>query len=101
MAQQSERAMELISEIKPQDPLYNEQITMTSAVEWYYEHTVVLGKTNYAELLNKAKQIEKGQIMEGFKAGNHSEMRGGKVIDAISEQYYNETYSNNTSNTNP
>ena len=32
-----------------------------TAVEWYYEQTVVLGMTNYAELLQQAKQMEKEQ----------------------------------------
>jgi len=38
------------------------------------------------------KQIEKEQIEEAYKEGNHSEMRGGKVIFEKMEQYYNETY---------
>jgi hypothetical protein len=66
-----------------------------TAVNWLIEQ---LKERGYAGqfpphlLFDHAKQMEKEQIMEGFKAGNHSEMRGGKVIDAISEQYYNEAY---------
>ena len=40
-----------------------------SAVEWYYDQTVVYGKTNYAELLEQAKQIEKEQRKEDIKMG--------------------------------
>lgn len=36
--------------------------------------------------------MEKEQIIKAFKTGNHTEMRGGKFIDDISEQYYNETF---------
>jgi hypothetical protein len=40
----------------------------------------------------KYKQMEKEQIEDAYKEGNHSEMRGGKVIFEKMEQYYNETY---------
>jgi hypothetical protein len=35
-----------------------------TAVEWYYQQTVVEGKTNYAELLEQAKAIEREQMEE-------------------------------------
>ena len=41
---------------------------------------------------SKAKQMEKEQIEMAYKEGNHSEMRGGKVIFEKMESYYNETY---------
>jgi len=40
----------------------------------------------------KAKKMEKQQIIDSFKIGNHSEMRGGKILLLISEQYYKENY---------
>lgn len=67
-----------------------------TAVEWLEEKMKKLTPPGYqteiSAMLEKAKQMEKGQIIETFKAGNHTEMRGGKVIGIISEQYYNETY---------
>jgi len=33
-----------------------------TAIDWYYEQTVVLGKTNYAELLEQAKGKEQNFI---------------------------------------
>jgi hypothetical protein len=44
------------------------------------------------EEIQQAKQMEKEQIEEAWDEGNHSEMRGGKVIFEKMEQYYNETY---------
>jgi hypothetical protein len=35
-----------------------------TAIEWYYQQTVVEGKTNYAELLQQAKAMEREQIEE-------------------------------------
>jgi hypothetical protein len=37
-------------------------------------------------------QMEKEQIEMAYKEGNHSEMRGGKVIFEKMEEYFNETY---------
>jgi len=36
--------------------------------------------------------MEKEHICNAYKEGNHSEMRGGKFINPIAEQYYNETF---------
>ena len=35
-----------------------------TAVEWYYEQTVIQGNTNYYELLEQAKELEKQQIID-------------------------------------
>jgi len=59
-----------------------------TAVEWYYDQTVVYGKTNYAELLEQAKQMEKEQIIEAYQQGCFDD--GPNFTNA--EQYYNETY---------
>lgn len=45
-----------------------------------------------SEIEDKARAMHKEQIEEAYKEGNHSEMRGGKVIFEKTEQYYNETY---------
>jgi hypothetical protein len=57
----------------------------------------ILNKEGFAPVLTdeeiqQAKQMEKEQIETAYKEGNHSEMRGGKVIFEKMEQYYNETY---------
>jgi hypothetical protein len=44
------------------------------------------------EIIEQAKEMEKEQICNAYKEGNHSEMRGGKFINPIAEQYYNETF---------
>jgi hypothetical protein len=65
-----------------------------TAVEWYYEQTVIEGKTNYFELLEQAKQIEKEQSKQDYDAG----LFDGTMDDVKdrlyknAEQYYNETY---------
>jgi hypothetical protein len=79
-----------------------------TALDWYIEQ---LDKLEYEyenkgigilkyidrskEIRNQAKQMEKEQIEMAYKEGNHSEMRGGKVIFEKMEQYYNETYGGN------
>ena len=73
----------------------NSDKSMT-AVEWLQIKMATSPTQEMVENINvwfkEAKQMEKGQIIETFKAGNHTEMRGGKVIGIISEQYYNETF---------
>lgn len=56
-----------------------------TAVDWYYEQTVVKGKQNYYELLEQAKQIEKQQIINAFDIACEDK-------DRIGKEYYNETY---------
>ena len=63
-----------------------------TAVEWYYDQTVVYGKTNYAELLEQAKQMEKEQIIHAWREGDNDSMYSPKELDKQAEQYYNETY---------
>ncbi len=68
-----------------------------TAVEWLeaefvkLEETVGVHGVMY-ELIEKAKEMEKEQIVNAYKDGNHSEMRGGKVIFEKMEQYYAKTY---------
>ena len=35
-----------------------------TALDWYYQQTVIEGKTNYHELLQQAKEIEQKEIYE-------------------------------------
>jgi hypothetical protein len=76
-----------------------------TALDWYIEQEQILGdklsegiiglslfNDGVAKLKIQAKQMGKEQIKDAYKEGNHSEMRGGKVIFEKMEQYYNETY---------
>ncbi len=63
-----------------------------TAVEWFAQKLSEQGIDYPLQEFNQAKAMEKEQIMDAFKSGNHTEMRGGKVIDTIAEQYYNETF---------
>lgn len=64
-----------------------------TVVEWYYEQTVVLGMTNYAELLEQANQMHKEQIMKAVDRGFDEGCKHPEDITLKdAEQYYNETY---------
>ena len=65
-----------------------------TAVEWLEDRYRPKGYIT-AEEFNQAKEMEKQQIMDAYKSGNHTETRGGKVIFEKMEQYYNETYGGN------
>jgi hypothetical protein len=79
-----------VMEADEKDGLYKQQ----TAVEWYYQQTVIEGKTNYAELEEQAKKMEKEQIVD-------SHIEGQRVFDKHphtqwtndqAEIYYNKTY---------
>lgn len=59
-----------------------------TAVDWYYEQTVIQGRTNYAELLEQAKQMQKQQQKYFFECGRNFQLTGENTF----EQCYNETY---------
>jgi len=63
-----------------------------TAVEWLASYIKGITDLNCDEIIEQAKQMEKEQIETAYKEGNHSEMRGGKVIFEKMEQYFNETY---------
>lgn len=68
-----------------------------TAVKWLEKEFVKLESTIGVhgvmyELIEQAKEMEKQQIVDAWINGNHSEMRGGKFIKPIAEQYYNQTY---------
>ena len=65
-----------------------------TAVDWYYEQTVIEGKTNYYELLEQAKQMEKEQMEKAYKdypqTISINDNGDYKLLSA--EEYYNENY---------
>ena len=66
-----------------------------TAVEWLIEThfgSIENCTPDFRNKINQAKEIEKQQIIDAYKEGNHSEMRGGKVIFEKMEQYYNDTF---------
>jgi len=65
-----------------------------TAVEWYYEQTIVQGKTNYAELLEQALTMEKEQIKDVWMDGME-----GILHEIAAEKYYNETYGKDSTTT--
>jgi len=68
-----------------------------TAVDYLVEQLIKQGFFKRLPIIEiqQASQMEKEQIKEAYKEGNHSEMRGGKVIFEKTEQYYNETYGGN------
>ena len=58
-----------------------------TAVEWFYQR--ILAK-DIESVFEKAKEMEKQQIIDAFKRGTINEMNGIEEIN--SEQYYNETF---------
>jgi hypothetical protein len=67
-----------------------------TAVEWMIKEieSLITIETfeKWKAIKEQAKEMEKEQIIDAYKDGNHSEMRGGKVIFEKMEKYYNETY---------
>jgi dGTP triphosphohydrolase len=65
-----------------------------TAVEWLADffESGVTSSEEWTRAKKQAKEMEKQQIIDAYKEGNHSEMRGGKFINPIAEQYYNETF---------
>lgn len=57
-----------------------------TAVDWYYDQTVVYGKTNYAELLEQAKAMEIEHLEDCWIAAEQSK------DSQTFFNYYNETY---------
>jgi hypothetical protein len=65
-----------------------------TAVDWFQEQIIKIinGKCELSEIeiYNKAKEMEKEQIIEAFNQGNIYE---GNFFDRVNiEQYYNETF---------
>jgi hypothetical protein len=60
-----------------------------TAVEWLYDQLMTTDVKDHVELLIKAKEMEKEQIMDAFNDGVNDECIGGSKTP---EQYYNETF---------
>lgn len=54
-----------------------------TAVEWYYQQTVIEGKTNYYELLEHAKIMEKEQLDKAYYQGQESKCIGGPLYTEL------------------
>ncbi len=65
------------------------QNKMKTAVEWLYEQMPIKIKPHYLKQLEKAKEMEKQQIMKAVyeSMGTNIDPNLGRA-----EQYYNETY---------
>ena len=63
-----------------------------TAVEWYYQQTIVEAKTNYAELLEQAKAMEKEQMWDYIKKHYVIGENTSAFHKEEFEKYYNETY---------
>jgi hypothetical protein len=49
-------------------------------------------RRQFKEQIKQAKAMHKEEVVDAYREGNHSEMRGGKVIFEKMEDYYNETF---------
>jgi hypothetical protein len=56
-----------------------------TAVEWLYERFIFAGYAAPAEWKEKAKEMEREQIIEAYRFPN-------TLVDMSSEQYYNQTF---------
>lgn len=59
-----------------------------TAVEWLAERLESITQ----ELFLEANEMFEKQIIDAWENGNHTEMRGGKYLKTLSEEYYNETF---------
>ena len=66
-----------------------------TAVEWLLEQFPTIDKTDsyYSRIIEQAKQMEKEQIIE---ASHVMYMNGTTKYPITAEQYYNQTYNNDT-----
>lgn len=72
-----------------------------TAVEWFADkigHNSLMALTEYNEILEQAKAMEKEQIIDAYAHGqNNGYMyRDGQSNIIEAEQYYTETYESNT-----
>lgn len=67
-----------------------------TAVEWFYDiltnrYWDYMTYEEQDEIYQKAKQMEKEQIMKAYSNGSNDRLK-----NRINDQYYNETYESNT-----
>lgn len=64
-----------------------------TAVEWYYQQTVIEGKTNYSELLEQAMLMQEQHIRMAWIDGHALGKNGLVVVDySNSKEYYDKYY---------
>jgi hypothetical protein len=66
-----------------------------TAVEWLREQFHKVPQSQFGNLFEQAKQMEKEQIMEAYWDGGQDIAWTNKIC----EQYYNKTYNNESTNT--
>ena len=64
-----------------------------TAVEWLVEQLPLIQQEGLRDEIEQAKEIEKEQIISAFKEGN---LYHGWALKHEPEQYYNETFKNET-----
>jgi 3-methyladenine DNA glycosylase AlkD len=92
MAQQTEQKKLLteIMEADAKDGLYKKQ----TAVEWFLENIQKVHKMDWDIVFFHAKEIEKEQLKDAYWNGTVDIDKKDALLEA--EQYYNETYNNNS-----
>ena len=64
-----------------------------TAVEWLVEQLPLIQQEGLRDEIKQAKEMEKEQIINAFKEGN---LYHGWALKHEPEQYYNETFKNET-----
>jgi hypothetical protein len=70
-----------------------------TAVEWLVQEILLKHPMHYKSIVEQAKQMEKDQIVDAHLTGLIHPLEIEATKQA--EQYYNETYGNNTEKTQP
>lgn len=60
-------------------------------ITWMTKNQYFIGN-DLLVAFEQAEEMHKQEIIDAFKSGNHTEMRGGKVLPIIGEQYYQEAF---------
>jgi uncharacterized membrane protein len=63
-----------------------------TAVEWLYEELILDGINVPKVFYDKAKEMEKQQIIDAFWNGDNSDCTSEQNSKEFAEQYYKETY---------
>ena len=66
-----------------------------TAVEWLFEELTLNEPPKWVqEIIEKAKKMEKEQIVNSYRDGRSDQQsdRSSKFYNRMAEQYYNETY---------
>jgi hypothetical protein len=72
---------------------------MKTAVEWFADkigHNSLMALTEYNDILEQAKAMEKEQIMDAWNTRSKIDSVLTYTDNRTAEQYYTETYESNT-----